>query len=491
LGSGSRSLSGKGACAPPKAWYIMYMDKTYREYKPAQLLLLPPDLRDWLPEGHLVYVLSDIVGQLDLSAIFAAYEQGDGRGYPPYHPQMMVTLLLYAYCDGKPSSRKIELATWEEVPYRVLTADQHPDHATIAEFRRRHLNALAGLFLQVLWLCKQAGLVKLGHVALDGTKVKANASKRKAMSYGRMCTREEELAQEVAELLKAAEATDEEEDRKYGRGKHGDEPPPEWQRKETRLKKIREAKAALEAEAKAKAAAEAEDVKKQLAERAKKEAERGRKFGGRPPQIPDVEKAKPEPKAQRNFTDPDSRIMKDGASGSFEQCYNAQAVVDSEAQIILAAEITQETNDKQQLVPMLQQAVQNVGAPVVHASADAGYFSEEAVEDERLKGLELYVPPDRKRHGARDAATPSGQADGRSTRPLSAVAERMRARLQSVAGRAVYKMRKAIVEPVFGQIKECRGFRRFSFRGGEKVSAEWKVIALTHNLLKLCQAKMA
>jgi len=228
-----------------KARYNRCMDKTYREYQPCQALLLPPDLRDWLPEGHLALFISDVVDSLDLAAIFGAYGPVDGRGQPPYHPRLMVKLLVYAYCQGKPSSRKIEQATYEEVPYRVLAADQHPDHDTIAEFRKRHLPALADLFLQVLRLCQAAGLVKLGHVALDGTKVKANASKHKAMSYGRMCEKEAALVGEVAALLEQAQARDAAEDAQYGKGRRGDELPTELARRETRLKKIREAKAGL------------------------------------------------------------------------------------------------------------------------------------------------------------------------------------------------------------------------------------------------------
>jgi transposase len=483
------------------------MEKTFRDYDLDQEFLLPPNLRDWLPEGHLALFISDVVDGLDLSAILESYGTRDGRGQPPYHPRMMVKLLIYAYCIGKPSSRKIEQATHDEVPFRVLAAGQHPDHDTLSEFRKQHLKALAGLFLQVLNLCRKAGLVKLGHVALDGTKIKANASKHKAMSYDRMSEKEKQLEEEIARLLKEAEATDAAEDALHGKGKRGDELPPELARRQSRLKKIKEAKAALEAEARERAAAEAELVKLKLAERAKKEEESGRKPGGRPPQMPDVENAVPDPKAQRNFTDPESKIMKDGASKSFEQCYNAQAAVDSANQIILAASATQDANDKEQLVPVMGKVEENVGQMPDAASADSGFFSEAAVQDESLKGVELYVPPDRQKHGsAPDAAVgpedapiaPDAQAQPvagkpakKTTSPQSECAKTMREKLQSAAGRAIYKMRKAIVEPVFGQIKERRGFRRFSFRGLEKVSAEWTLIALTHNLLKLFKARTA
>lgn len=467
------------------------MSKTFREYDIDQLLLLPQDMRAWQPESHLALFISDVVDNLDLSAIVEKYEKGDGRGQPPFHPRLMVKLLIYAYCKGKPSSRKIEQATYDEVPYRVLAAGQHPDHDTIAEFRKRHLSAMTGLFMQVLQLCQEAGLVKLGHVALDGTKIKANASKHKAMSYARLCEKEKELEAEVAKLLKQAEATDAAEDALHGKGKRGDELPPELARRDTRLKKIKEAKAALELQAREKAAAEAEEVKLKLAERQKHEEDTGRKTGGKPPQMPNVDTAKPEPKAQRNFTDPESRIMKDGASKSFEQAYNAQAVVDSQAQIIVAVAVTQQPNDKKQLVPMLGAVKENLERLPDAASADAGYFSEEAVAAEVLAAVELYVPPDRQARGSTTTLPATTDQSKKSSRPKSEVAEKMREKLKSAAGYALYKMRKAIVEPVFGQIKERRGFRRFSFRGLEKVSAEWTLIALTHNLLKLFQAQWA
>ncbi len=459
--------------------------KTFKPYDPDQLFLLPPALRDWLPEGHLALFLSDVVDHaLDLTPILAAYETGDGRGQPPYHPALMVKLLLYAYCTGTPSSRRIEQATYEEVPYRVLAANQHPDHDTLATFRQQHLQALAGLFTTVLALCRQAGLVKLGHVALDGTKVLANASKHKAMSYGRMTEAERQLAAEVAALLARAEQVDAAEDARYGKGRRGDELPAELARRESRLTKIREAKAALEAEARAEAAAAAAGAQAKLAERERQAEATGRKPKGRPPKVPDPAQATPDPKAQRNFTDPESRIMKDGATKGFVQAYNAQAAVDGAAQVIVAAAVTQEANDKRQLVPMLTQVKANVGAAPAVASADSGYCGEAAVTDPALAGIDLHVAPDRQKHGAPPAAgtgPPPGSDDGTA---MTA----MRAKLQTAAGHAVYALRKTIVEPVFGQIKTGRGFRRFSFRGLQKVQAEWQMVCLTHNLLKLYRA---
>lgn len=454
--------------------------KTFKPYTPDQLLLLPPALQDWLPEGHLACFVNDVVDHaLDLRPILATYALDEGRGQPPYHPALLVKLLLYGYCTGKVSSRKLERATYEEVPYRVLAANQHPDHASIAAFRQTHLQALAALFTQGLRLCQEAGLVKLGHVALDGTKVLANASKHKAMSYGRMGEAEQQLQQEVQALLAQAQAADAAEDAQYGPGRRGDELPAELARRESRLAKIREAKAALEAEAQAAAAEVAAVAQAKLAERQRKVETTGRKPKGRPPKVPDPTQTTPAPKAQRNFTDPESRIMQDGATKSFVQAYNAQAAVDQAAQVIVAAAVTQDANDKQQLVPVLTQVVANCGAAPTVASADSGYFSTAAVTDDGLTGIDLYVAVGRQKHS--DPPAPPVPDDG-------TVVGAMRAKVASAAGAACYALRKTIVEPVFGQIKGPRGFRRFSFRGFANVQAEWQLVCFTHNLLKLFRA---
>jgi transposase len=463
------------------------MSRIYLSYDPEQKLLMPPDLREWLPEGHLALFISDVVDELDLSAILRHYESGDGRGRPPYHPLMMVKLLVYGYCIGKVSSRKLEQATHEDVAFRVLACNQHPDHDSIAEFRKRHLRELAGLFVQVLKMCERAGLVKLGHVAIDGSKMRANASKHKAMSYERMGVKEQQLAAEVARLLKEAEETDAAEDKRYGKGVRGDELPAELARRESRLRKIREAKASLEAEAKEQAQAAAAAVEAKLAERKQREEETGKKTPGRAPQVVNVDEAKPKPKAQRNFTDPESRIMKDGATGSFEQSYNAQIAVDGQAQIIVAATLTQAANDKQQLVPVLEEVKTNLGRLPERVTADSGYFSTAAVTSEVINTVDLYVTPDRSKPTEELAELPAA-----SPPPFELdqdVIARMREKLKTEHGRAVYKQRKMIVEPVFGQVKEVRGFRRFSFRGLQKNEAEWSLICLTHNLLKLFRGK--
>jgi transposase len=453
------------------------MARNYRPYTLDQRLLLPPDMRAWLPEGHLALFIVDVVSELDLSAIERVYEAKDDRGRAGFDPRMMVALLLYAYCVGKPSSRRIERATYEDVAFRVVSGDQHPDHDCIATFRKEHLTALAALFVQVLTLCRQAGLVKLGHIAIDGTKVKANASKHKAMSYERMGETEKRLEKEVAELLERAEQADAEEDAEYDKGQRGDELPKELARRESRLAKIREAKAALEAEARAKAQAEAR-AKQAKAEDQQVDAEQAPAPQQPEKQPPEPQEVKPAPKAQRNFTDPESRIMPDGANkGAFVQGYNAQIAVDAEAQIIVAIDVVQAANDARQLVPMAEAIVANVGELAETTSADAGYFSKDNVEHSALAATNLLVPPSRQKHGQE-------LAHG-SDAPSASPADRMRHKLASAEGRALYKMRKAIVEPVFGQIKAVRGLRQFLMRGLAAARGEFALMALTHNLLKL------
>ena len=447
----------------------------FRPYEPNQLLLLPPDMRTWLPEDDLVYFIMDVVRGLELSAIYRDYDQAKG-GQPPYDPRMMAGLLLYAYCVGVFSSRKIEKATYHSVPFRVLCADQHPDHDTIAEFRKRHLKALSGLFVQVLRLCQTVGLVKLGHVALDGTKVRANASKHKAMSYGRMEKKARELEEEVALLLSEAEAVDAQEDAVYGKGKRGDELPEELRYKQSRLMKIKEAMQALEQEAQERR----EEIRRQ--QEAKEKEDRDRK--GRNPKEPS---GTPDPRAQRNFTDPESGIMKEGATGSFEQCYNCQTAVDHKAQVIVAATVTQQANDKKQFKPVLEKLKENTGdKKPKKLSADAGFFSEANATYCALEGIDAYLATQKHRHNKPPEPAPRGRIPRDAT-----VKDRMVRKLLTIKGRCTYALRKQIVEPVFGQIKEARGFRRFLLRGLEQVRAEWEMICITHNLLKLFRSGLA
>jgi transposase len=462
---------------------MLAMGKSFLPDDVSQSLLFPPSLHDWLPEGHLARFVLDVVSALDLSAIYASYEEKDGRGQSAYSPALMVRILLYGYATGVYSSRKMEAKTYDDVAFRYLSADMHPDHDTLAEFRKRHLESLAGLFTQALLLCEKAGLVKLGHVAIDGTKIKANASKHKAMSYPRMGETEQRLKQEIEALLKQAEDVDADEDAQYGKGKRGDELPAELARRESRLKKIAQAKAELEQEAREQAEGKRAEAEAKLAERRQQEEQTGKKKRGRKPKVPDPEQAQPEAGAQRNFTDPESRIMPDGANkGSFVQGYNAQIAVDSGSQVIVAAEVTQEINDKMQLIPMIALMVTNLEQTPEKVSADTGYFSEANVTDESVKDVDLYVATGRDKH--------SGVVETSSDPPPAAASpkEAMRHKLRTADGRAVYKMRKAIVEPVFGQIKEQRGFRRFSLRGKQNVRCEWRLVCAVSNLLKLFRA---
>ena len=428
------------------------MSKTFRPYDPQQQLLLPAALQEWLPEDHLAYFISDVVDQLDLSAITARYEEQ--RGGPPYHPRMLVKVLLYGYCNGVASSRRIARRLHEDIVFRVLAANNTPDFRTVSDFRKDHLAALGELFLQVLELCRQAGLVKLGHVVLDGTKVKANASRNKAMSYGQMKEKEAQLEAEVAELLRRAEETDEEEDQRYGPDRRGDELPEELAFRESRLRKIREAKATLEAEAQAAAeTAEAE--------------------GKEHPGVPDD-------KAQRNFTDPDSRIMPMPGGRDFQQAYNCQAVVDSERQVIVSARATNIPSDKQQAVTMIEETISNAGIVPTEVSADAGYYSAKAVDDLNALGIDPFIAPDKTRHGTRPEPAPRGRIPNNLS-----PRDRMRRKLRTRRGRERYALRMQTVEPVFGQIKQGRGFRQFLLRSLEKVNREWQIICTGHNLLKL------
>lgn len=458
--------------------------KTYRPYQPNQILLLPPSLDEWLPKDHVVYFLSDVVDQLDLSEIEQSYEK-ELRGQPPYHPAMMVKVLLYAYCVGMYSSRKIERALQENVAFRVLAANNQPDFRTISDFRKRHLKALSNLFQQVLQICREAGLIKLGHVALDGTKIKANASRHKAMSYQRMQEEERRLKAEIQELLRRAEKADADEDRQYGADRRGDELPEELRHRETRLAKNRAAKAALEAEARRSAGVEElsnPDAKSESTEPDHdSDPDPAGSGGGRRRKRT---KGIPEPKAQRNFTDPDSRIMK-GSEKQFIQGYNAQIAVDSDTQIIVAADVTNQAADAPHLIPPVSQVAANTGQKPDEVSADAGYFSEGNVNWLLAKKINPYIPPDKLPHRERRQRKPP-----RGPRPRT-LREQMRRKLQMKRHFKRYQKREQSVEPVFGQIKAVRGFRQFHLRGLEKVRGEWLLVCTAHNLLKLYAARKA
>ena len=424
------------------------MAKTYRSYVPEQDLLLPPSLREWLPDDHLVYLVSDVVDQLNLSAIESVYEEDD-RGQPPYHPRMMTKILLYGYCVGVFSSRKIQKRLVEDVAFRVLAAGNQPDFRTISDFRKLHLKALEELFQQMLRLTLETGTMKLGRVALDGSKFKANASKHKAMSYGRMDETEKRLREEVRKLLGQAEAADEEEDQRYGRDRRGEELPEELQRRETRIARIREAKRALEERAREQARSEGEDPKK----------------------------AQPAPKAQYSFTDPESRILK--GSDGFVQGYNTQIAVEPLFQLIVGQRVTQAANDKQQMVPLVETIEEQSGQTPEGVLADSGYCSDENLKYLKKRKIEGFVATGKQKHNERREPCKPGPLPKGASR-----VERMERKLQTQAGAAVYSTRKFIVEPVFGQIKQARGFRQFLLRGLEKVRGEWALLCMTHNILK-------
>jgi transposase len=454
------------------------VEKTFRSYDPDQVLLMAPVLQEWIPEGDLAHFVSDLVesGALDLSAIYASYE--DERGYPPYDPRLMVKLLVYGYANGVVSSRKLERATYRDVAVRMLCADQHPDYRSIARFRARHLEALAELFVQALRLCKKARLVGLGTLALDGTKLRANASRHKAMSYERMVKREDELEAEIAvlrervgALLADAEATDAAEDERFGADRRGDELPAELQRREDRLATIRRAKEALEAEAHA----------AETARRAQLEAD------GKKPRAPrdGRDPFKPKPTAQRNFTDPESKIMKT-SDGAFHQCFNGQAIVDSVAQVIVVAELSDEAPDARQLEPALEQLDENLQAIAAELPdgaallADAGYFSEDNVAITAEHGLDPYLATGRFKHTEPPAPAPRGPIPKDATPK-----QRMARKTKTKKGRAIYSRRKAIVEPVFGQMDTVQGARRLLLRGNAAARAQWRFQCAVHNLLKL------
>jgi transposase len=491
--------------------------KRYRPYAPTQVHLLPPSPEEWLPEGHLAYFVMDLVEGLDLGAIEDELQRKDARGERPYSPRMMTALLLYGYAIGVFSSRRIERATFEDVPFRVLAAGEHPHFTTVNGFRQRHRAALAGLFGQVLKECQSAGLVKLGHVAIDGTKMKANASKHKAMSHERMLKEEARLTAEAEALLAKADAVDAAEDELYGVGQAPQDLPAELQRREARKAKIREVREALQREAAESRAAQLRQQADELRQKAEDPATSSKKQGefttkakqrdseakqldGKdgdeppPPPAPDddlplhrprtTKDGTPHPKAQRNFTDPESKIMP--RDGTFLQAYNAQAAVDDAHQIIVAAALSNQSPDAEYFGPMLERIVDNCNGVPETVTADAGYFSAANVAAAERMGAEPFISVGK--HSNDGTALPTTDAPKNLHTELR---EGMRGLLNSPRGKAIYARRKATIEPVFGQIRACRGFGHFSFRGLFKNRCEWLFVCLTHNLLKLFRAARA
>jgi len=445
--------------------------KKFRDYDPNQVMLLPPTLNEWLPDNHFANFIGDVVDHIDISAVTKQYEQ-ELRGYPPYHPAMLLKVLIYAYCTGVYSSRKIARACQDVVAFRVLSANQFPDFRTISDFRKRHLGTFKELFIEVLHIAQSAGMVKLGHVSLDGSKVKANASKHKAMSYDRMKATEQRLRQEISELTRQAERTDHIEDKKYGDAM-GDELPEELARRESRLAKIQEAMAALEKKAEQEQGENEQQDKKDDDDQGGKPPARKR---GRPRKVIQPTGV-PEDKAQRNFTDPESRIMR--SKDGFIQAYNVQSVVDEKHQIIVATEVTDHPNDHGVLRTMVEMTERNTEAAVRKISCDAGYFAEDDVTWLQDRGADPYIATGRQKHNE-ISESPRGRIPKHYT-----TKQRMTRKLKTKKGHAVYARRKVIVEPVYGQIKSCRAFDQFSLRGLDKVRGEWSLVAMCHNLLKI------
>jgi len=482
--------------------------RQYRPWDPNQMVLFPSSMRDSLEEDHIVFRILDVVETLDISSVTRSIEEKDPRGTRPYHPRMMLALLMYGYCCGIYSSRKIAAATYDIIPFRVLTADQHPHFTVINDFRLRHLEAFVDLFVQVLRLCGRAGLLDLEHVSLDGTKLEANASKHKAMSHARMEKELERLETEIRAFVEQAETVDAEEDEVYGNGREAHELEEELKRRETRRARIAEAKQQLEQEALRVREQELRERARQQRQRAdteedpieeKRKRTRARKAEEKADQlassktesesdddgdpdgdlpthkVPTTPNGAPTGKAQRNFTDPDSRIMKRG--GMYLQGYNCQIVVDERNQIIVAAALTNQAPDQEHFAPMMDRVRQNTGRTPRCVSADTGYMSEDNVDYCEEHGIDAYLSVGRSHAKHADEVEPSASK--------SDVWKAMNDKLRTKEGREIYARRKAVVEPVFGQAKEARGFRRFSLRGLRKVRAEWNLVCLCGNILKL------
>jgi transposase len=469
--------------------------KTYRPWEPHRYAHEAHTPAAKLPEGDLVFFLLDTVPQLDLSKFYAYYDD-ETRGAPPFDPAEMVCLLLYAYSVGVFSSRKIALACERNLAFLAMVGQDRPDFRTISDFRKIHLDAFAEVFVEVLRLAAAAGMVKLGNLAIDGTKIQGNASRHKAMSYGYMKKEEQRLRAEIDALMRQAQSQDATEDAALG-SRRGDELPEELRRREDRLAVIRAAKQRLEEQARAEA--EAERQRRQEAE-----AERQRTGQKRRGKEPGPISETPDDKAQTNFTDPELKMMKANNKG-WDYCGNAQASVDETHQIIVACDVSDAANDKQQAVPLAQATLENlqqagIALPKdadgqeqkIPATMDSGYYSEAAAKDVEELGFDPYMATGRQRHHApAEEQAPAAPVAAATPSPAATAKEKMAAKLRTPAGRALYARRKVIVEPVFGQIKGVRGFRRFLLRGLAKVRGEWRLVCLTHNLLKIWRYRCA
>jgi transposase len=450
---------------------MIAMSRKYLKYDQNQTYILPPNPREWLPEGHLAFFISEIVDGLDLSEIYDYYDQAEA-GAPPYNPEMLINILFYAYCIGTRSSRKIRAKLDDDVAFRVLCAGNFPDFRTISDFRKIHLRVLGKLFVQVLKVCETEGLIDSGIVAFDGTKMKGNASLSKNRTKKELQKESDELEKEVKKILSEAEQIDNEEDNKYGKENRGDELPKELRRKEERQKRIKDAlKQITEKEEK-----EFEEYNRKLEEKKQKEAQTGKKASGRKLKSPDEKKKE----LKRNITDPDSRIMK--TQKGHIQGYNAQAAVDVKTQVILAAHVTQDANDVHQGLPMFIEVIQNLGRIPEKSDFDAGYWSEDELKL-IMQYTDLYIPTTKdwkRRKQLREQGAPKGR------RPANMnLREQMERKLLTKHGQKIYAYRKKSIEPTFGQIKDGRGIDKFMLRGTEKVNDEWNLICMTHNILKL------
>ena len=434
------------------------MPTRFRPYQPKQMLLLSPDLREWVPEGHLAHQVSELVDGLELGAFYQPYEE-DGRRNAPYEPRMMVKVLIYAYATGVFSSRKIARKLEEDVAFRMLAAGNFPQHRTICEFRRRHSKDFKKLFVQVVILGREMGMVRLGRLGIDGTKVRANASRRKAMSYGRMGERERQLKEEIEQLLAKAQQQDGEEDERYGEDRRGDELPEELRRREDRLAAIEAAKQRLEA------AQRAVDDRQ-----GRKPGQDSHPKGGRPYKR---DYGEPEEKAQSNFTDPESRIMKTSTEG-FQQCYNAQLAVDGDHQIIVATEVSAKASDQGQMMGLLEEVEETFEEQPKQVLADAGYCNEADLQALEARGVDGYIALGRE--GKRAVEIDPRKYPARS---------RMGKKLASLAGQVAYARRKWIAEVPHGWIKEGLGFRRFSLRSLQSVRGEWDLVCLALNIKRI------
>ena len=449
--------------------------KDFLHYDLDQPLLFQTDIRTWLPEDHIAIFISDIIESMKLTEIFQQYKMG--RGKPGYDPRLLLKILIYGYSKGIRSSRRLEQATFEDVAFRILAANNHPDHDTIASFRARHIQSINSVFLEILELCKKAKLLKCNHLSLDGTKIRASANKSKSKNYNQLLKSKEELQSEIQKIMQEAEEIDKAEDKKYGKGKRGDELPEALKNKTKRKAAIEKLLNEIRQEAEEKKDDYPKKKEKMKTEDDQWMEENGLKFERRAPKNPLNKPVEKIIESRRNPTDYDSRVMKSGISGGFIQGYNCQAAVDEDSQIIIAAQVSNQTNDKGLIRPMIEKSIENLNGQAPNFfTGDNGYYSERDIVWIEKKDIDPYIPPSKQDKGKRLIKTVDG---------MMSITEFMRFKLKSDVGKSIYRKRKTITEPVFGQMKNVRGFRNFLTRGLQKVNAEWQLISIAHNIGKL------